>query len=497
MAKVKQVFTLSKSLKNKLPLEERVTADKVLWAKSKGLCALCERPLGKNLELVTADHRIAGGKNTISNLYLAHKSCNSSRGNLEFNLAKPIVEFKVFCEEKGVVTFDDVIKNYVKNGNKQVRFKLNDKTLQLLLESQKIDYSVYNDPATKTDYFFAEIPIEYIHNDNEVQPRLITYSHVRKLALDFNERPVHEPSNCRLVYTDGDSVGELLQFDGQHKTTAQILLGRKKIQTKIYINPDIAMLQGLVVKIQQDIKKQPLTRSDTIAKLGDVISSLLSSYVTENGTPRSEKGFIEFQPKEKRTEIKKLYFTELARIIFFDEDNELTEWVKPGAKNPPTSDKVVIDKIIKPLIFQGLLEENMDTSSLRDNERRLIILILNTIARKMLTPDWNKESNKLQKIRTSNFFYQGSIGWWMNEVLIQTLRYVLLRIGDDKPLFTDPINKDQEGRLIEAVETLCDWSIWSTDKSSDLKAMRSNTIKNVKEVFKEYDYAKLVKEITQ
>src|SRR5687767_5868977 len=117
-----KVFKLSKTLKNKLPLYERENAEKSLLSKSKGLCALCNRPLGINPDLITGDHRIAGGKNTISNLYLAHRSCNSSRGNLDFNLARPLVEFKVFTEENGTVTFDNIINTYVNNGNNQISF---------------------------------------------------------------------------------------------------------------------------------------------------------------------------------------------------------------------------------------------------------------------------------------------------------------------------------------------------------------------------------------
>ncbi len=494
MTKKAKSFTLSKALRNKLPAHERVDAEKVLLEKSQDLCALCSRPLGSDPDVITADHRIAGGKTTLSNLYLAHKSCNSSRGDLDFDRARPLVEFKAFSDEREAVTFDDVIEEYIDNGNKQVRFSIKNGELTLTLASKKATLPIYVDPATGTRYSFGEIPLQYILNDREVQPRLITYSHVRKLALDFHERPVHEPSNCRLV-TVGKDVAELRQFDGQHKTTAQALIGRTLVPMKIYIEPDIPMLQALVVKIQQEIKKQPLTRSDTLAKLGDVIKSLLASYSEKNGV-RSEKGFIESQPKDKRNEVRKLYFNELARIIYFDEDNELSEWVKPGAAHPPTTDKVVIDKIIKPLIAHTLLDVDMDEAGGRDNERRLIIVVLNTIVRKTLPSDWHKDTNKFQKVRTQNFFYQGSIGWWMQEILLPTLKYVLFRLKKDAPLLVEPVTSDQESQIIDAVETLCDWEVWSTDDPEHLKAMRSNTVKNVAEAFKRYTDKRLIDEIT-
>jgi len=494
MPKKVKSFTLSKALKMKLPEKERPDAEKVLLEKSKGLCALCDRPLGPDFDLINADHRIAGGKNTLSNLYLAHKSCNSSRGDLDFERARPLVEFKATAEDLRSVTFDNVITRYIEHGNKQVSFSQKGSLLTIAFGAKKITVPLWVDPATRTPYFFAEIPVEYVLNDPEVQPRLIMYPHVRKLALDFYERPVHEPSNCRLVPV-GEGVAELRQFDGQHKTTAQILMGRTTVQMKVYVKPDISMLQSLVVKIQQEIKKQPLTRSDTLAKLGDVIKSILASYLDRNdGTIKTEKGFIEAQPKDKRTDIKKLYLDDLARITYFDDDNELREWVKPGAVHSPTTDKVVIDKIIKPLIFNGLLEIDMEAEGGRDTERKLIVLTLNTITRKLLPADWYKDTNKLQHTRTQNFFYQGSIGWWMQYILIPTLRYILIRLKTDTPLLVDAVS-DKQGLIIEAVETLCDWGIWSTTDADHLKAMRSNTIKDVAESFKDYSVEKLIKEV--
>jgi hypothetical protein len=490
----KKKFKLSPKLKKLLPDHERAGADEDLWKKAGGVCALCDRSLDK-VEAVTADHRVASGKNTLSNLYLAHKTCNSSRGNLPFHIARPIVEFKAYTGENTSVTFNDIIKDYIENGGKDVKAELTSETLNINFGSGVVELPVYSDPATKVKYCFGEVPTNCIHNDDEVQPRLIMYQHVRKLALDFVERPVHEPSNCRYV-KKGKKTGRLLQFDGQHKTTAQVLLNRKQIPVKIYIEPDIPMLQMLVVKIQQEIKKQPLTRSDTIAKLGDVIKSILDSYSEKSPNVRTETGFVAAQPKEKRAEVKKLYYDELARIVFFDDENEIREWVKPGVEHNPTTDKVVIDKIIKPLIHHNLLEIDMDDEGGRDTERKLIVLVLNTLTRKMLPADWYVPTNKYQKRRTTNFFYQGSIVWWMQEILLPTMKYVVMRIKKDEPLFVEPLTDGQESRVIEAVETLCDWTLWSTEEEAPLLAMRSNTKKNMIDVFsKEYNEKKLITEV--
>jgi hypothetical protein len=363
-------------------------------------------------------------------------------------------------------------------------------TIQLASPNWAIEAPVQEDPATGTRYFFADIPTSHVFNDTEVQPRLISYAHVRALALDFMKRPVHEPSNCRLVKEAG-LTASLLQFDGQHKSTAQILLGRSTVQMKVYIEPDVAMIQDLVVKIQQEIKKVPLTRSDTLAKLGDVIKRVLEAYLSRPGA-HTEEGFIASQPRADQKSLLQLYRGELQRLVFFDEDNELAKRVRPGVEGAPTSDKVVLERIIRPLIFREMLGLNMEESGGRDHEREMIILILNTIVSKMLPEGWDRPESELTKRRATNFFYQASIGWWMDQLDLG-LRYVTQRIEPNTPLFVERIDQATRDRVVKAVEKLCDLSVWSTQEEDVVKAMRSNTVKNLSPLMERDVWKRLIK----
>lgn len=493
--KSKPLFKISRSILSKLDPAEREGAESSLWMKSSGLCALCGQALSNNSDLNVADHRIpesiSGPEgNVLSNLYLAHLSCNASRKDLPFDVARPIVGFRVYSEEKKSITFDNVIEKYISKGRKPVSVERDGDKVLLNFGSEQFASTVSRDVATNTEYFYAEVPFEYISNDREIQPRLVSYSHVRRLALDFVNRPIHEPSNCRLVM-HGKNAGTLLQFDGQHKSTAQILLGRKTGSFKIYVEPDKAMLQELVVKIQQEIKKQPLTRSDTLAKLGDVISRLLDEY---KDVKRTEQGFVALQPKTERGAIKKLYQHELQRLVFFDGDNELAAFVKPGALGAPTTDRMVIDRLIAPLLCSELLNIDMDASGGRDTERENIIVILNQIVKNMLPPNW--ELDPIQKQRTQTFFLGGAIGWWMNELLIPSLRYVTMKLKDKEPLLLDALDAGVESKMVSIVDALCAWDIWSTTSGEELSAFRSNTVKNVINAFPEYTALRLIKEAT-
>lgn len=493
-------FQLSKSMISQLAVDERPKASKDLWDKSTGKCALCGLPLDLNIQdSVVADHRIAkvnGGKTELSNLYLAHRTCNASRQHLPFEIAQPLVHFRAFAEQKRTVDFDQVIDQYVPQSRQAIGVKeLESNKWRVTFGHEAIDVPVFTDPSTSVKYFFLDVPKGYILNDKKIQPRLIIPTHVRKLALDFLERPVHEPSNCRLLKTGGETA-QLLQFDGQHKTTAQILIGRDKFPFKVYVDPSLDMLQSLVIEIQQEIKKQPLTRSETLAKIGDVMNRYLEDYTEKPGTPRTEKGLIARQAKAKGEQgiVRKLLFDELRRIIFFDDENRLSKIMRPGEGSAPTTDKVVVEHIIGPLLYSLLLEVDMDNSTERDTERANILHVLNGIADTMVPSGWDKPGNEVQKKRAKNFFMQGSIRWWMMEILIPALRYVLVKMDANKPLLIDPLDETAKDKVLTLIDKLCSWPIWSTEESDHLKAMRSNTIKNVAEVFKDYTYTKLLKD---
>lgn len=110
----------------------------------------------------------------------------------------------------------------------------------------------------------------------------------------------------------------------------------------------------------------------------------------------------------------------------------------------------------------------------------------------MLPPDWAKDP--LQKRRTQTFFLGGAIGWWMNELLIPALRYVLVKMKPGEPLLLDALDAAAESRVVSTVNALCAWEVWSTESEAALAALRSNTVKNVTAAFPGHNYSRLIQE---
>lgn len=492
-------LSVRRSITAELPKEDRESILADLWSKSGGLCALCGLPLPSDGKRIDVDHvipRAAGGQTELNNLFLAHSGCNRSKGKLDFGIARPLIEFQAWARQHVRCTFDDVLDRYVPDSKKRAVFEVEDSVLKMTFGAKVRKAELYDDPATGTKFCFLNVPTDYIFNDSQSQPRVISHEHVRVLAADFSRHPVHEPSNSRLVeYEHG--ISELHQFDGQHKTTAQIILGRDEVPMKIYVKPSLPMIQELVVQIQQGIKKQPLSTTDTLRKLDDVIKDKINEYMDgHGGAIPTEKELVDAQPKSEQQTFKKRLMSNFSYLVFSDPDFKLSQYVstKPD-KSKPMTDSVLLKKVIQPLLSQELLDEPLNAANQREVERATVIQILNHLAEQILEGKWSPkpdsmDSENIHTRRASNFFYQGSLGWVFGKILKPTwVNWMPLQL--EKKLFVKGMDPDQEERILKSIEDVCGWPIWSTTDVDERAAMRSNTVQNLVKVFPDYDQRKL------
>lgn len=478
----------SKTMAKKLPPNERDNLEDSiakLIDKSNGVCGLCQFALGNDASSLeidhiepesTSSHLFPDGNSTrVSNLQIVHKRCNRSKKNLPNEIAVPIIKFREWCERKSNPSFDDVLKRY-NLGCKPVELKWNNDVPELNFDGQKIIGSqAFSDPASGIKYFFCEVPVDFILNDKEAQPRMIIEKHVRNLALDFNEEPVHEPSNCRLVQSSGNYYN-LLQFDGQHKTTAQIVLERETVPMKIYHGASLDQINQLVINIQQKIKKKPLTTSDTLSKLSDVVSHRLSEYSEKPGIHRSEQGFIDSVPKNERTKWKNDFLSEIRGQILTD-DGMCTLY---PYYQPPINlikDNVVDKHIIRGLMYNDLLTTDIDDPKkyMRDEEKKNITAFLNAIYEHVIKDNWSPTATDVQKRMVKNFTYQTALRYVV-KVALETLPHVL-NLAPSNPLLRI-LDDEQKKKLNLTVRVIAEWDLWKTSDEEIINVMKSNTSKN-------------------
>ncbi len=467
---------------SEFPTEDREAIWQELVAKSGGVCQLCEDPIAVDSDDIIIEHKDNKGKTEISNLYIAHRSCNSLKRDLPYSEAKLMIKFKKFCESRGYnISFDDILDKYVGVKNRRlVKIILNDNKATLIFSDEsRVEANMLVDPATQTRYFFAEVPIEYIHNDTQVQPRRINWNHTWIMALDFQEHPVHEPSSCR-VQLDDNQVGKLLQFDGQHKTTAQILLGRKTIQTKIYIDPDVTMVKDLIITIQNRIKKMSLAPAIHLEKMSSV---QLEKFQASGAA--SEQAFVETYLLRDRPNAKKGIFFSIYKNILSNSNNRFEKYMQPegsrGGKYP-LSMNLTLNRILKFLVCQDL--ETVQIGSPQDfrvNECENVVFVLNVLADELLEEGkWplntQSQESSTDYMKAKRFFRSGAVRYWndaLRRAIIQRLN--LLEKVDQSRFLLRPLTDHQKDLIQNVVVRLANHPIWTdNDGTIDGKLNENN-----------------------
>lgn len=471
------------------PTEDREAIWQELVAKSGGVCQLCEDPIDVDSDDIIIEHKDNKGKSEISNLYIAHRSCNSLKRDLPYSEAKLMIKFKKFCESKGYnISFDDILDKYVGEKRKSIKIVLDNSQAAITFSHEnQVEANVMIDPATQTRYFFAEVPIEYIHNDTQVQPRRINWSHAWTMALDFQKHPVHEPSSCR-VQLDDNQVGKLLQFDGQHKTTAQILLGRKSIQTKIYIDPDVSMVKDLIITIQNVIKKMSLAPAIYLEKMDSV---QLEKFQASGAA--SEQAFVETYLLRDRPNAKKGIFSSIYQNILINSNNRFAMYIQPegsrGGKYP-LSMNLTLNHILKFLVCQDL--ETVQIGSPQDfrvNECENVVFVLNVLADELLEEGKWPLNTQLQEsstdyMKAKRFFRSGAVRYW-NDTLRRAIisRLNLLERVDQSRLLLRPLTDHQRDLIQDVVVKLANHPIWTDNDGTIDSKLNENSVETSQTLF--------------
>ncbi len=280
-----------------------------------------------------------------------------------------------------------------------------------------------------------------------------------------------------------------MQFDGQHKTSAQIILDRDVVPMKIYLHPDVQMLRELVIQIQQGIRKRPLSTSATLLKLDEIVRLRLDKYRAAPGSQRTERGFISSLKPDERKKMEKRYLESLNSAILTDPANKLIPYLKKTKKpsgNLPTTDNAVVARVLRQMVCREMLDEDLDAPRyVRDDEAANVLLVLNRITERMLDGTWDKKYKHtalpLAMHRAQNFFYKGVMAWWAG-ILKEAVALRLQVVAHERSrVFLRTLGPDQKEMVLELVDALTGWDIWSTEDPEYRRRFRGNTEKDVRE----------------
>lgn len=239
---------------NSLAADQRAQLESKLLGIQHGSCFICEKPIDLSLHdgMVDIDHvepQKAGGKDDPSNFALTHSSCNRSKQASDLRVARVLARFTAIKDEVATENRGPNLGDILLHAH-GAKFEL-----PLRVDADSVQFSftdigrndlhrvpLYRDDLSGLQYFFVKLPLEYLFHDDRINPRAVGGS-LNGLIEEFHrKRPQLQVCLAWTTSEPGQNRVRIRVFDGQHKATAQILLGVRELPLRVFLNPNLDVL---------------------------------------------------------------------------------------------------------------------------------------------------------------------------------------------------------------------------------------------------------------
>jgi hypothetical protein len=367
---------------------------------------------------------------------------------------------------------------------------------QIVIETgtQKFTYAVHRCPTTGWQYFYATLPIEMLNSDDEdeqkigLQPRYLINEKVFGLYRHFQNHPVLQPSIGRV------NKNRIVIFDGQHKMAALLWTGRREFECKIYIEPNLRLLNETNIAAHDNFSQTRFFASVMVSRLGSEFGADFEKYRNlEDGGIKSEAGFMKYLDRAEgqvltRADRNKRFRSYLYNSVL--QDNKLSNYVSKG--NRSTDEKsLTIDVLTKSILASFLctqpMEDNMATDDYkRDKEIENVIALMN-MTHDLALGFWNPKASKndeTQRLLLRIFGSKSMMAW--SELLKEAVCARLEIYSEEdriRPFYRDLSNLELE-KIKKILDRLLNFKAWKSPVDSEIDRVLSDNKSAVKDWFK-------------
>jgi hypothetical protein len=371
-----------------------------------GKCFICEKAIDLVLhaDALDIDHvepiKI-GGKDDPSNFALTHASCNRSKQASDLRVARVLARFanirdEVAPENRGP-NLGDILKHY--SGAKyELKVRRNAKSVTFgFAESGSVDLitvPLHRDPLSELEYFFAVLPIAYLHHDIRINPRAVGGS-LNGLVDEFHKKRPQLHIALGWAQLDGsEGPTKVFVFDGQHKATAQILLGVKELPVRIFLNPDLDLLLTTNTNAGTTLRQVAFDKSVQRHLGSALFLERVERFRKDRNLPEecesfSEKDLVTHFKGEWR-EMRRYILDAVRDSVTHDPQNKLREFIDFGGKGKerPFSYSSIEKTFYSFFVFGDVLETPLnyrfdEGENPRELEKQQILKLMNIIAEKL------------------------------------------------------------------------------------------------------------------
>ena len=187
------------------------------------------------------------GESELNNIAPMCEVHNKEKGTLPLGDFRVKLYLQEFFADTGMLTLKHLLK-YLKDTGEIQRYGqkivINEVDGRVRIDSpwSTNTYDLYQCPTTGWKYFYATLPIDILDSDDDdelkigLQPRSLINEKVFNLYRHFQQHPVLQPSIGRI------HDNRIVLFDGQHKVAGLLLTGRRQFECKIYLSPELRLL---------------------------------------------------------------------------------------------------------------------------------------------------------------------------------------------------------------------------------------------------------------
>ena len=446
--------------------EEQQSLREKLHDIQSGKCYICRKQIDLqlhegSLEFDHIEPLAVGGKDIDANLALTHSACNRNKGASDLRVARCLAELlslEQAAKERGDrgANLGDVLQNYG-GGESELRLKRSDTCVEFSFPHAGDNgihmAPLYTDKLSGAHYFFALVPLQYIHHDDVINPRSIG-SNIRGLIEEFlKQRPQLHVGLAWWTAKD-DGAGNLKLFDGQHKAAAQILLGAKELPVRVFVDPSVNVLIQTNTNAGSSLRQVAFDKA-VMRHLGSTLyGDRLKQYQKMHNLPEDDFSFSEqdlvHHFRGERRQMQRFILDAQRNAIARDSDNrllEFVEWSGRGADRPMAYSTV--DRAFFQLLYQNPLSTPIDQGADRGLERRQMTTLMNIFADTFFVGKWDFDigGRRLEsRIQKGEKFPDVHLRAWRisrEEVAVNVIRWVRLVIENYNAVMLKQVERER------------------------------------------------------
>ena len=348
---------------------------------------ICEKNIdlalhGDSIDIDHVEPIKVGGKDDPSNFALTHSSCNRAKQASDLRVARVLARFAVIRDEVAPQNrgpnLSDILSRYG-GASGELRLRREGDFVYIsfpdLGRNDVVQIPIYKDELSGVEFFFAKIPIQYLYHDDRINPRAVGGS-LNGLVDEFHKkRPQLHVVLAWAELSEGQTKSKLRVFDGQHKATAQVLLGVRELPVRVFLNPDLDILLTTNTNAGTTLRQIAFDKSIQRHLGSALFVERVDRYRKDRGLVDDNESFSEKDLvahfKGEWREMRRYILDTVRDGITHNPENKLKDYIDFGgkAKERPFSYSTVEKTFYSFFIFPDVLDIRSTTVSTKGRTR--------------------------------------------------------------------------------------------------------------------------------